>query len=45
MEIFLTNLGRYNEGYLVGKWVKLPVSEEKLDEVLEAINKIEKGEF
>ena len=37
MEIFLTNLGRYNEGYLVGKWVKLPVSEEKLDEVIEAI--------
>lgn len=22
--IFLTNLGKYNEGYLVGKWVDLP---------------------
>ena len=37
MKIFITNLGRYTEGYLIGKWVKLPVSEEKLDEVLEAI--------
>ena len=37
MKIFITNLGRYNEGYLVGKWVKLPVSEDKLDEVLKAI--------
>ena len=37
MKIFITNLGMYNEGYLVGKWVKLPVSEDKLDEVLEAI--------
>ena len=37
MKIYLTNLGRYNEGYLIGKWVKLPVSEDKLNEVLEAI--------
>ena len=35
MKIYLTNLGRYNEGYLVGKWVKLPVCEEVLDKVLE----------
>ena len=37
MKIFITNLGKYTEGYLIGKWVKLPVSEEKLDEVLKAI--------
>ena len=37
MKIFITNLGMYNEGYLVGKWVKLPVSDDKLDEVLKAI--------
>lgn len=37
MKIYLTNLGRYNEGYLVGKWVKLPVSEDKLDDVLKEI--------
>ena len=34
MKIFLTNLGKYNEGYLVGMWVKLPVPQDKLDEVL-----------
>ena len=37
MKIFLTNLGKYTEGYLIGKWVKLPVSEEVLDKVLEEI--------
>ena len=37
MKIYLTNLGRYNEGYLVGKWVKLPVCEEVLDKVLNEI--------
>ena len=37
MKIFITNLGKYTEGYLIGKWVKLPVSEDKLDEVLKAI--------
>ena len=37
MKIYLTNLGRYNEGYLVGKWVKLPVCEEVLDKVLKGI--------
>lgn len=37
INIFLTNLGKYNEGYLVGEWVKLPVPADKLDEVLERI--------
>ena len=37
MKIYLTNLGRYNEGYLVGKWVKLPVCEDVLDKVLKEI--------
>ena len=37
MKIFITNVGRYNEGYLVGKWVKLPVCEEVLDKVLKEI--------
>lgn len=36
--IYLTNLHKYNEGQLVGKWVELPISEddiqEELDEVL-----------
>lgn len=25
IKIFLTNLGKYNEGHLIGKWVELPV--------------------
>lgn len=37
INIFLTNLGKYNEGYLVGEWVKLPVPADKLEEVLARI--------
>jgi antirestriction protein len=37
IRIFLTNLGRYNEGCLVGEWVKLPVPADKLEEVLARI--------
>ena len=37
MKIFITNLGKYTEGYLIGKWVKLPVCEEVLDKVLKEI--------
>ena len=25
-EAFITNLGKYNEGFLVGEWVKFPVT-------------------
>lgn len=37
IKIFLTNLGKYNEGYLMGEWVRLPVPADKLDKVLEHI--------
>ena len=37
MRGFITNLGKYNEGYLVGKWIDFPISEEELKEVLEEI--------
>lgn len=37
MNIYLTNLGKYNEGELVGEWVKLPVSNEELQEVFKRI--------
>ena len=37
MKIFITNLGKYTEGYLIGKWVKLPVDDETLDKMLEEI--------
>lgn len=35
--IYLTNLGRYNEGMLMGEWVKLPIPKDKLQEVLTRI--------
>ena len=34
---YITNLGKYNEGYLIGEWITFPVSEEDLEEVLERI--------
>lgn len=37
LKIYITNLGKYNEGFLVGEWVELPVSDEKLEEVKEHI--------
>ena len=37
MKIFITNLGKYVEGYLIGKWVQLPIDEDVLAKVLEAI--------
>lgn len=37
MKIFLTNLGKYNEGELIGEWVELPASSEELQEVFERI--------
>jgi antirestriction protein len=37
MNIYLTNLGKYNEGQLIGEWVELPVSKEELQKVFERI--------
>lgn len=37
MKIFLTNLGKYNEGELIGEWVELPASNEELQEVFDRI--------
>ncbi len=37
LRIYLTNLGKYNEGELVGEWVDLPISEDELTEVLKRI--------
>lgn len=37
LKVFLTNLGKYNEGELIGEWVSLPVDESELEEVLERI--------
>lgn len=37
IRIYVTNLGKYNEGELVGKWLELPASDEEIEEVLEEI--------
>ena len=34
---FLTNLGKYNEGDLVGEWVDLPIDEDELEDVFKRI--------
>jgi len=36
-EAFVTNLGKYNEGMLVGEWVKFPTTEEEMQKVFERI--------
>lgn len=37
LKIYLTNLGKYNEGELVGEWVELPCTDEELEAVKERI--------
>lgn len=37
MNIYLTNLGKYNEGELIGEWVQLPISNEELQAVFKRI--------
>lgn len=34
LEVFITDLSAYNEGNLVGRWFKLPVSKEKLSQAI-----------
>lgn len=34
---YVTNLGKYNEGELMGEWMDFPVSEEELAEVFARI--------
>ena len=37
IDIYVTNLGKYNEGQLIGEWVSLPTSNEELNNVLKRI--------
>ena len=37
IKIALTNLGKYNEGQLVYKWLNLPATEEEIEEAKDAI--------
>ena len=36
-EAFITNLGKYNEGELIGEWVKFPTTPEELQNVFKRI--------
>ena len=50
MEIkgYITNLGKYNEGDLIGKWITFPIDEDELQEVLKSIGVCyydEEGEY
>lgn len=34
---FITNLGKYNEGELIGEWIEFPIDEDELEAVFERI--------
>lgn len=36
-QAYITNLGKYNEGYLIGEWVNFPTSYEELQKVFKRI--------
>ena len=42
---FITNLGKYNEGELVGEWVKFPTTAKELQKVFERIGIGQKDDF
>ena len=44
-EAFITNLGKYNEGVLVGEWVKFPTIAEELQKLFERIGIGSKDDF
>ncbi len=37
IKIFITNLGKYNEGYLVGEWIALPADKEAVQALFDRI--------
>ena len=42
---FITNLGKYNEGELVGEWVKFPTTAEEMKEVFKRISIGQRDDF
>lgn len=44
-EAYITNLGKYNEGVLVGEWVKFPTTYEEMQKVFERIGIGKEDEF
>lgn len=37
LSAFITNLGKYNEGELIGKWIDFPTTQKEIDETLKEI--------
>lgn len=44
-EAYITNLGKYNEGELIGEWVKFPTTYEEMQKVFERIGIGKEDEF
>lgn len=44
-DAYITNLGKYNEGYLVGEWVHFPTTPEEIQEVFKRIGIGQKDDF
>lgn len=44
-DAFITNLGKYNEGYLVGEWVHFPTTPEEMQAVFKRIGIGQKDDF
>ena len=49
MAVYIANLGKYNEGYLVGAWFTFPIDEEDVKEKIfesgKSLNTIKEIEF
>ena len=48
LKIYIANLGKYNEGELVGEWLTLPTTDEELQELyvsIKAAHYDENGNF
>ena len=43
--VYVTNLGRYNEGMLVGEWVHLPATAKEMKDVFKRIGIGQRGDF
>ena len=37
INVYITNLGKYNEGDLIGKWLELPATDEEIENVIKEI--------
>lgn len=45
LKVFITNLGKYNEGILCGKWISLPIEEDELNEAFDEIEICHEDEY